>query len=412
MASRESEFKTLTEVGMIGRGKSKHRPRNDPDLYGGDYPFVQTGDVKHAPFYLTEFTQTYNEKGLAQSKLWPSGTLCITIAANIADTAILGIPACFPDSILGFTPKQEKADVRYVKYCLDAFRAHMEQISKGTTQDNLSMDKLLKLKFWFPDIDIQQKIAGVLTTYDDLIANNQRRIALLESMAEEIYREWFVRMRFPTVRDKKVEDLDQWNLLPLEDLGTFLNGYAFDPSEWYSEGLPIIKIKELNSGISTDTPRNSGDTVPAKYHFNDGDIVFSWSGSLIVQIWHQGEALLNQHLFKVTPVEGIPRDFLYLTIKFAIPVFESLTTGATMQHIKRKELRFVKVSVPPREIMKSFKRLVEPIMDQALNLKQISMRLVAQRDSLLPRLISGKLRVDQLDIEYPPSMKAELEQAA
>ena len=98
------EEKCLDELGTISRGKSKPRPRNDPALYGGVYPFIQTADVKNANFYITEYSQTYNEKGLSQSKLWEKGTLCITIAANIADTGILGIDACFPDSIMGFVP--------------------------------------------------------------------------------------------------------------------------------------------------------------------------------------------------------------------------------------------------------------------------------------------------------------------
>ena len=93
---------TLDKLGTISRGKSKHRPRNDPSLFGGEYPFIQTSDIKNATFYITDYTDTYNEKGLSQSKLWEPDTLCITIAANIADTAILGIKACFPDSVMGF----------------------------------------------------------------------------------------------------------------------------------------------------------------------------------------------------------------------------------------------------------------------------------------------------------------------
>ena len=116
------ELKSLDEIGFIGRGKSRHRPRNAEHLYGGEYPFVQTGDVKAANFKITEFSQTENEAGRAQSKLWKEGTLCITIAANIADTAILGIDACFPDSIIGFVPYEEKSDVRFVKYFFDIFR--------------------------------------------------------------------------------------------------------------------------------------------------------------------------------------------------------------------------------------------------------------------------------------------------
>jgi len=133
MKQYESQFRKLTEVGSVSRGKSKHRPRNAPELYGGPYPFIQTGDVKHANFFITDYTQTYNERGLAQSKLWQPGTLCITIAANIADTAVLKIPACFPDSIIGFIPKKGDSDVRFIKYCLDTYKSQMQSISQGTT---------------------------------------------------------------------------------------------------------------------------------------------------------------------------------------------------------------------------------------------------------------------------------------
>ncbi len=106
----------LDELGYVSRGRSRHRPRDDASLYGGDYPFFQTGDIKAANLYLAEYSQTYNEAGLAQSKSWDKGTLCITIAANIAETAILGIPGCFPDSIVGSIPDPDKTDVRFIKY--------------------------------------------------------------------------------------------------------------------------------------------------------------------------------------------------------------------------------------------------------------------------------------------------------
>ncbi|MGR4876406.1 restriction endonuclease subunit S [Pseudoxanthomonas sp. LARHCG66] len=272
----------------------------------------------------------------------------------------------------------------------------------GAAQQHFNVTVAKELRLRLPPRAEQDKIAAVLVGLNDLIANNQRRIAVLESMAEEIYREWFVRMRAP-VSDAS-ESPAQAELTPLDELGSFLNGYAFDPTELHEEGLPIIKIKELNAGVSTSTPRNTGEKIPDRYTFGDGDIIFSWSGSLVVQIWHQGPALLNQHLFKVTPATDVPRVFLYFSIKFSIPIFESLTTGATMQHIKRKELRFVKVRVPERDVMTAFDNLVSPLMDQAIQLKQINTRLQAQRDTLLPRLISGKLSVDALDIQFPPSM--------
>src|SRR6266496_4236331 len=110
----------LDELGFVGRGKSRHRPRNDPRLYGGEYPFIQTADIVAADPYITSYSQTYTDFGLAQSKLWPANTLCITIAgANTAETAILKFEACFPDSIIGFIPDENKADLHFVKHSLD-----------------------------------------------------------------------------------------------------------------------------------------------------------------------------------------------------------------------------------------------------------------------------------------------------
>ena len=181
------EYKTLDELGEVSRGRSKHRPRNDPALFGGKYPFVQTADVKNANLYLTQYTDTYNEKGLEQSKLWHPGTLCITIAANIADTAILGIDACFPDSVMGFIPYEGVSNVKYVKYAFDMLQRDFKQISQGTAQDNLSWQKLSTIRFPAPPIEIQDRIVNIASAYDDLIENNQKQIKLLEEAAQRLY---------------------------------------------------------------------------------------------------------------------------------------------------------------------------------------------------------------------------------
>ena len=160
--------------------KEWHRPRNAEFLYGGPHPFFQTGDIKAANCYLREYTQTYSEAGLAQSKLWKAGTLCITIAANIAESAILGIDGCFPDSVVGFIADPNKADVRFIKYYMEILKLQMQSASRGTTQDNLSLDKLLTFNFRVPPLSLQQRIASILSAYDELIENNQRRIRILE----------------------------------------------------------------------------------------------------------------------------------------------------------------------------------------------------------------------------------------
>jgi len=135
--------KTLKQVSIdFGRGKSKHRPRNDPKLYGGPYPFIQTGDVRGSDHLITEYTQTYSDAGLAQSKLWPRGTLCITIAANIAETGVLDFDACFPDSVIGVVVDDAQTTSKYLEYMLHTVKADLKAKGKGSAQDNINLGTL------------------------------------------------------------------------------------------------------------------------------------------------------------------------------------------------------------------------------------------------------------------------------
>lgn len=141
----------------FGRGKSKHRPRNDPLLYDGPYPFVQTGDVRSSVHMITDFKQTYSEAGLAQSKLWPVGTLCITIAANIAETAILSFEACFPDSIIGVVPDPSKTSSRYLEYLLQYFQKRLQARGGGAAQHNINLKTFETEYFPFPSLPDQER---------------------------------------------------------------------------------------------------------------------------------------------------------------------------------------------------------------------------------------------------------------
>lgn len=135
----------LENLGDLARGKSRHRPRNDPRLFGGPYPFIQTGEVKAAGRRVADYTQTYSEFGLAQSRLWPQGTLCITIAANIAETALLGIDACFPDSVVGFTAQGEIVDPEFVELFIKAVRVRIAAYAPATAQKNINLTTLEEL---------------------------------------------------------------------------------------------------------------------------------------------------------------------------------------------------------------------------------------------------------------------------
>ncbi|GIA13683.1 Type I restriction-modification system specificity [Vibrio cholerae] len=154
---------TITQLGELNRGKSKHRPRNDPSLYGGDYPFVQTGDVRAADGLLTTYKQTYSEKGLAQSRLWPKGTLCITIAANIAETAILGVDACFPDSVVGFIPQNEKVAVEYIEFFFRTAREELDRYAPATAQKNINLAILETVSVPLMSIEEQRELVLQVT---------------------------------------------------------------------------------------------------------------------------------------------------------------------------------------------------------------------------------------------------------
>lgn len=159
---------TLAEASTtFGRGKSRHRPRNAPILYGGKYPFVQTGDIRNSSGTVSTFTQTYSEQGLAQSRLWPAGTICITIAANIAETAVLGFDACFPDSIIGMVANPKATFPEYVEFMLRYFAAELKALGKGSAQDNINLATFEAATFPFPAIPTQIEVVEKLRKLND-----------------------------------------------------------------------------------------------------------------------------------------------------------------------------------------------------------------------------------------------------
>lgn len=158
LPSQDWKTAKLGDLGTLARGKSKHRPRNDPSLYGGRYPFIQTGDIANSNGLITHHSKTYNDKGLAQSELWPKGTLCITIAANIADTAILDYDACFPDSIVGFLADESTCIAKFVKHSIDVIKEDIERLAPATAQKNINLAILSEIPIRIPSVEEQSEI--------------------------------------------------------------------------------------------------------------------------------------------------------------------------------------------------------------------------------------------------------------
>ena len=163
--SRQHTVRKLADLGELNRGVSKARPRNTPDLLGGPYPLIQTGEIAAAQLYIDSYENTYSEKGLAQSRMWPKGTLCITIAANIAQTAILAIDACFPDSVVGFIPGDEVTQI-YMHYWFSFFQKILDEQAPQVAQKNINLKILSNLDVMVPPLELQKKFEDFVKQSD------------------------------------------------------------------------------------------------------------------------------------------------------------------------------------------------------------------------------------------------------
>lgn len=391
--------KRLDELGLVGRGKSKHRPRDAEHLYGGAYPFIQTGDVKHANLYITSYSQTYSDAGLAQSKLWPAGTLCITIAANIADTAILGIDACFPDSVLGFIANESECDTRFLKYKFDTIQRQFQQVSQGAAQDNLSIEKLLSIKMRVPEITAQQRITETLSAYDDLMENNRRRMALLEESARLLYREWFVLLRFPGHERARITNgiPEGWERKTLGEVAE-LNGASLSGA--FDGEIEYVDIASVTPGQITETTPYAFCDAPSRARriVRHGDIIWSCvrpNRRSHAVIWNPPDNLIVSTGFAVITPNSVPTTFLYFatTSDDFVGYLENHARGAAYPAVVAKDFERANLLIPSKRLLEDFNELVEPIFDQTHNLRQQNQKLRAARDLLLPKLMSGEIAV-------------------
>ena len=383
--------------------------------------------------YISTENMLPNKGGITQTAHVPqTGTVSIY---QKGDTLISNIRPYFKkiwhattegtasNDILIFHPTEKVNDL-YLYYLLsdDRFFAYVMTGAKGTKMPRGDKAQILQYPVFLPSLDEQKRIAGVLGAFDDKIELLQKQNTTLENMAKALFKSWFV--DFDVVYAKQqgqpkaavmqqyhlTEELYNlfpssfepsalgpiptgWQVKPLSQIATFLNGLALQkyPANDNINYLPVIKIAELRNGLSTSSDSASCD-IPAEYIVYNGDILFSWSGSLMVKIWPGKKGALNQHLFKVSSLE-YPKWFYYMWIKYHLPFFQEIAAdkATTMGHIQRKHLDQALVCIPKN--LNIYTRYFASLIDkQILNNKQIQ-TLTEMRDALLPRLISGKIRV-------------------
>ena len=269
------------------------------------------------------------------------------------------------------------------------FQGKLSSIVVGSAIPTLSQKNLANLTIAVPPTRVQEKIANILSALDSKIELNNRINHNLEEQAQALFDNYFIHNTI---------DLGDTKTVFLTDIATYLNGLAMQKFPAKDKGLPVLKIKELGQGYCDNSSDRCSSDILEKYIINDGDCIFSWSGTLLVDLWCGGQCGLNQHLFKVSS-DNYPKWFYYLWTKHHLDTFIHIAKdkAVTMGHIKRSELEKAIVIMPSKEKLDNLSKLFEPIINQIIQLRIMNRTLAQQRDELLPKLMSGELKINEID---------------
>ena len=273
---------------------------------------------------------------------------------------------------------------------------HLAETRSGTFPQITFSSELAPMEVLLPPLDIQKKISAVISVLEDKIELNNKINNNLEQQAQALFKSWFI--DFEPFGGVMPED---WKIGNLSDIADYLNGLAmqkFRPTE-NERGLPVLKIKELRQGFCDNSSELCSPNVKREYVVDDGDVIFSWSGSLLVDFWCGGKCGLNQHLFKVTS-EKFEKWFYYSWTKHYLNKFVAVAAdkATTMGHIKRDELEKAEVVIPSSIDYQKIGKVLSPIYDLIIQNRIENTRLAAIRDALLPKLMSGEIDVSNVDI--------------
>ena len=293
-------------------------------------------------------------------------------------------------------------DYLYYNIFCKNFIDYVNSIHTGSAIPHISQKQIEDYKILLPDLETQRRIASILSSLDRKIELNNKINADLEEMAQAIFKNWFV--DFEPFKDGKFVDSELgmipegWKVGRLTEIASYMNGLAMQkfPPENNEDSLPVLKIKELGQGFcGTDSDRCSCN-IKDECRIHDGDVIFSWSGTLLVDVWCGGDCGLNQHLFKVTS-NDYPKWFYYYWTKHHLQEFIHIAKdkAVTMGHIKRGHLEEAMVAIPDNDSMEKAHELFEPILSKMISWRLESSRLSSLRDTLLPRLMSGEIEVPE-----------------
>ncbi len=376
-------------ITIIDGDRGKNYPKKQDFYNTGHCLFLNTKNVTSKGFNFSELNFITKEKdeSLRKGKL-KRNDVVLTTRGTVGNVAYYDEKIPFENirinsGMLILRPNGINPDFNYqlFKYLKTKF----SEFTSGSAQPQLPIRDLKQLDILLPPLPEQKAIASVLSSLDDKIDLLHRQNRTLEGMAEALFRQWFIE-----------EKEEGWEEKPLTEIANYLNGLACQkyPPENDVERLPVLKIKELRTGFSENSDWATSN-VPKEYIVENGDVIFSWSGSLLVKIWDGEKCVLNQHLFKVTSNE-FPKWFYYFWTKYHLKKFISIaeSKATTMGHIKRKDLETSIVLVPYKAELEEMNETISPVIDKIIINNREIRTLENLRDTLLPKLMSGEVRVE------------------
>lgn len=299
-------------------------------------------------------------------------------------------------AIIRFNSKE--IDLEYVYYYMTQrwYNIYINSLTAQAAQPNINLEQIGNLKLNLPPLPTQQKIASILSAYDNLIQNYKKQIEALQTAASELYKEWFVRFRFPGWQNAKFENgiPEGWKVEKLFDVAKIIYGYPFNSDEFCDDSSlnPVVRIRDI---LDNYTNTYTSETCDEKYWINPNEMLIGMDGIFHMSLWTGKRALQNQRTVRVTSkVKNLSNYYLYFSLYPQIKALEQMIVGTTVAHLGDKHIKKITILIPEDKILKmSFERL-EPIMNRIYSLQQQITNLTQQRDLLLPRLMSDKLEVE------------------
>lgn len=388
-------YKSLEELASIKRGKFSVRPRNDPRYFGGKTPFVQTGDVVAARKLLTVFSQTLNDDGVAVSKVFPAGTILITIAANIGDTAITAFPVACPDSVVGIEPDQALTDTEWLRAALDARKTDLDAQAPQNAQKNINLEVLKPLQLLTPPLWEQRRIAKILSTWDRAIEAMEALIANARTQKAALMQRLLTgEQRLPGFREA-------WKEVELREVAKVTSGGTPDRNkpEFWGGDIPWVTTSEIGVGPIAGTKQ----FITTEGLNNSAAKIFP-TGTLLMAMYGEGvtrgkisllsvSSATNQACAAIISNKNVYPEFLFQNLSNRYFEIRNLSNSGSQKNLSIDIIKSIKVILPPLAEQKCIADILAAWELSVETETRLMVSTCAQKTALMQQLFTGKRRV-------------------